>query len=59
MIQILRETTADLLPHTYYVREDKLVAFQPVGGEYKVFKKPMSFSKSRRKFEKLGTVEHV
>lgn len=57
-VQALKETTADLLPHVYYVNDDgKLAAFEPVGGERVVYTKPMKFEKRYRKFEKLGTVE--
>lgn len=61
MIEVLKETTKDLLPHTYYVnkKSGKLVAFMPVGGELKVFGVPKSFGKRFRKFELIGEVESV
>ena len=61
MIDVLRETTADLLPHVYYVnkKSGKLVAFQPVDGEVKVYSKPLSFSKRFRKFEKMKEIEQI
>jgi hypothetical protein len=61
MIEVLRETTADLLPHVYYVnkKSGKLVAFQPVDGEIKVYGKPLSFSKRFRKFEKMEEIEKI
>jgi len=60
MIEILKEVTdwGELNIHNgfYHVNgQTQLVAYQPVGGELKVFKKPMKhFSKSRRKFVKVG-----
>lgn len=61
MIEVLRETTPELLPNIYYVnkKSGKLVAFQPVDGEIKVFDEPKSFSKRYRKFEKLGEVTEL
>ena len=61
MIEVLRETTPELLPHTYYVnkKSGKLVAFHPVEGELNVYDIPKSFSKRYRKFEKLGEVTEV
>lgn len=59
MIEVLKETTPELLPHTYYVRGDKLVAFKPVDGELKVFAIPKSFSKRHRKFQKIDTVNTI
>ena len=57
MIQVLKETTKDLLPHTYYVnkKSGKLVAFQGMDEkDVKVFTKPLTFGKRYRKFELLG-----
>ena len=66
MIELLRETTGTVSgftyqPHIYYVnkRSGKLVGFQPVGGQVKFYEKAKAFSKSYRKFEKLGEVELV
>lgn len=61
MIEVLRETTPELQPHTYYVnvKSGKLVAFMPIGGELKVFDVPKSFGKRFRKFQKIGEVESV
>ena len=60
MIEILKEVT-DWGDHTittgfYHVNgQTQLVAYQPPGGDLKVFNKPMkNFSKSRRKFVKVG-----
>ena len=58
MIEVLKEITPELQPHTYYVQGDKLVAFTPVDGERVVYSTPLKhFSKRFRKFEKLGKVE--
>ena len=60
MIEILKEVTdwgdLNISNGFYHVNgQTQLVAYQPVGGELKVFKKPMKhFSKSRRKFQKVG-----
>lgn len=66
MIEVLREKTGTVdgftyQEHVYYVNKNsgKLVAFQPVGGQVKIFEKAKAFSKSRRKFEKLGEVESL
>ena len=63
-IDILKEITGVVgeftyQEHTYYVKNgDKLVAFTPAGSEeLTVFAKPLRFSKSRRKFKKMGQVE--
>ena len=60
MIEILKEVT-DWGDHTitngfYHINgQTQLVAYQPPGGDLKVFNKPMkNFSKSRRKFVKVG-----
>ena len=59
MIEILQETTDwgedKVSNHIYYVRnKTSLVAYIPEGSEKKIkFTKPLSFSKSRRKFKKL------
>ena len=51
-IQVIRETTDwDIPNHTYYInRAEKMVAYISRTGEKKVFKKPLSFSRSGRKF---------
>ena len=60
MIEILKEVTdwGDQNVHNGYYHinsQTQLVAYQPVGGELKVFNTPMkNFSKSRRKFVKVG-----
>ena len=60
MIEVLKEITPELQQHTYYVQGDKLVAFQPVGGERIVYTTPLKhFSKRFRKFEKLNKVESL
>ena len=61
MIEVLRETTKDLLPHTYYVhkKSGKLVAFQAVNDVVKIFDNPKSFSKRFRKFEKMGEITEL
>ena len=63
MIEILKEVT-DWGDHTitnglYHVNgQVQLVAYQAPGSELKVFNKPMKqFSKSRRKFKKVGEYE--
>ena len=58
---LLRETTKDLLPHVYYVnkKSGKLVAFQPVDGQVKIFTKPLTFGKRYRKFEVLREIEEI
>jgi len=60
MIEVLKEITPELQPHTYYVEGDKLIAFHPVDGERIVYSRPLKhFSKRYRKFEKLGKVESL
>ena len=61
MIEVLKETTPELLPHVYYVnkKSGKLVAFQPVDGQVKVYEAAKAFSKRFRKFEKMGEVTEV
>jgi len=63
MIEILRETTKELLPHDYYInkKSGKMVAFNtaPEYNSLKVFEKPRSFCKRYRKFEKQGEVESM
>ena len=60
MIEILKEVTdwGDHNCHNgfYHVNgQSQLVAYQTVGGNLKVYKTPIkSFSKSRRKFVKVG-----
>ena len=59
MIEILQEITDwgedKVSNNIYYVRnKTSLVAYIPEGSEKKIeFTKPLSFSKSRRKFKKL------
>lgn len=60
MIEILKEVT-DWGDHTvnngfYHVNgAGQLIAHQPAGGKLTIFKNPLkNFSKSRRKFEKVG-----
>ena len=59
VIEALREKTVGFQPHTYYLNgAGKCVAYQKNGEEsVKVFIKPLSFSKSYRKFEKLPVDE--
>jgi len=61
VIEVLKETTPELLPHTYYVnkKSGKLIAFQPVDGELKVYDIPKSFSKRYRKFEKIDEIDEL
>ena len=61
MIEVLRETTPELLPHVYYVnkKSGKLVAFQPVDGQVKIYDAAKSFSKRFRKFEKISEIEKI
>lgn len=61
MIEVLRETTKDLLPHTYYVhkKSGKMVAFQPIDGQVKIFDVAKSFSKRFRKFETMGEITEL
>ena len=62
MIEVLIETTEDLLPHTYYVdkKSGKLVAFQGMDEkDVKVFTKPLTFGKRYRKFEVLREIEEI
>ena len=61
MIEVLKETTPELLPHTYYVnkKSGKLIAFHPVDGELKVYDIPKSFSKRYRKFEKIDEITEL
>ena len=62
MIEVLRETTKDLLPHVYYVhkKSGKLVAFQGINEkDVKVFTKPLTFGKRYRKFEVLREIEAI
>jgi len=59
MIQILKETTEWSYPnHTYFVENNtKLFAYMKEGTNKTIeLKKPLSFSKSRRTFKKLGEV---
>lgn len=59
MAEVLIETTGTVdgftyQPHTYELNNaGKLVAYTPVGGDRKVFTKPLAFSKARRKFKKV------
>lgn len=55
VVEVLREKTEGFQPHTYYLNEaGKCVAYKKSGGEnIKVFIKPLSFSKSYRKFDKI------
>lgn len=60
MITILQEITDWELPNGIYHINDEshLVGYQPAGGKYKEFTKPMKrFSKARRKFTVIGTRE--
>lgn len=65
MLQVFKEVTEWDDPSlnekngTYWVNSaGNLVAFEPPGGPRKVFKNPLKgFSKSYRKFQKLGTID--
>jgi len=52
-METLKETTPDLLPHTYLVKGDKMFAYRRDSGEINVFTRPLSFSKRYRKFKKV------
>lgn len=56
VVEVLREKTEGFQPHTYYLNAaGKCVAYKKNGGEsVTVFKKPLSFSKSYRKFDKVA-----
>ena len=58
-MKTLRETTPDLLPHTYLVDEQKgkMYAYRKDSGEIEVFSQPLSFSKRYRKFAKVVDTE--
>ena len=51
----LRELTPGFPQHTYFLnKEGKLTAYRKAnGGVLTTFSKPLSFSRSRRKFEKI------
>ena len=51
----LRELTPGFPQHTYFLNEaGKLIAYRKAnGGVLTTFSKPLSFSRSRRKFEKI------
>lgn len=65
MIEILQEVTvwdkahSDIKNGIYHVNgQGQLVGYEPPGGVYKEFSTPMKqFSKSRRKFKKIGQRE--
>jgi len=60
MNKILQEITEWEYPnHTYEIRPDgKCVAYQKFSqGEWRRFKKPLNFTRSRRKFKTLKKVE--
>ena len=61
MIEVLVETTPDLLPHTYYVNKmsGKLMAFLSVDDKYTVYEKPLSFSKRYRTFKKIDEMSKL
>ena len=67
MIEVLRETTGTVgdftyPPHVYYInkKSGRLVAFRPVGGKFIAYDgRGYSFSKSFRKFEKMGEVTEL
>lgn len=54
-MKTLKETTQDLLPHTYLVDEGKgkMYAYRRSDGVINVFSKPLSFGKKHRTFEKV------
>ena len=59
-MQVLQETTVwdkveyTVPNHTYLVNDGgKVVAYRKASGEINVFSKPLSFSKSHRKFKKV------
>mgnify|MGYP001287493007 CR=1 FL=1 len=55
VVEIIKETTVGFQPHTYYLnKEGKCVAYKKFDESViQTFKKPLSFSKSYRKFEKV------
>tara|TARA_Y100000389_G_C17305846_1_gene435355 strand:- start:209 stop:394 length:186 start_codon:yes stop_codon:yes gene_type:complete len=58
VVEILKEKTVGFQPHTYYLNQaGKCVAYKKHDTEeVKEFIKPLSFSKSYRKFEKLPVI---
>lgn len=54
VVEVLKEKTVGFQPHTYYLNEaGKCVAYSKANeDEVVIFKKPLSFSKSWRKFDK-------
>lgn len=52
-VQVIKEITDwDIPNHTYYINSaEKMVGYTSVSGDSKVFKKPLSFSRTGRKFE--------
>lgn len=62
MIQVLKEVTDwDVPNHTYYVNQkSKLVAYIKEGTEELIkLDVPLSFSKTHRRFKKLGHVDGI
>jgi len=56
VVEILKETTVGFKPHTYYLNAaGKCVGYATSGeaSSVKIFNKPLSFSKSYRKFNKV------
>jgi len=58
-VKTLKETTQDLLAHTYLVDEGKgkMYAYRRSDGVINVFSKPLSFGKKHRTFEKVVDTE--
>ena len=55
VVEVLKEKTVGFQPHTYYLNEaGKCVGYSKSGEEsIKIFNKPLMFSKSYRKFDKI------
>jgi len=53
--EAVKEKTVGFQPHTYYLnKEGKCVAYKKCGeSDIQTFKKPLSFSKSYRQFDKV------
>jgi hypothetical protein len=58
-VKTLKETTEDLLAHTYLVdvKRGKMYAYRKDSGEIQVFSKPLTFDKRYRKFEEVVDTE--
>ena len=59
VVEIIKETTVGFQPHTYFLGDDgKCWGYMKAGTDViERFKKPLSFSKSYRKFDKVKVNE--